>query len=147
MGDDSPAPTPNLEARVAKLESDVAYIRGDIGEIKATLNRLAPLIDEFRGAFRTALPNLATKTELVELRSALKSEMAELRSELKSEMAELRSELKSEMAELHTELKSEMAELRLDIVQRPTRRQAVFDIFAIVGLIGAVIAIAEHLAH
>jgi hypothetical protein len=125
MGDDSPAQNPNLEARVAKLESDVAHIRGDVGEIKATLNRLAPLIDQFQGVFRATLPNLTTKVEL----------------------AGLRTELKSEMTGLRTELKSEMAELRLEIVQRPTRRQAVFDIFAIVGLIGAIIAIAEHLAH
>jgi hypothetical protein len=48
---------------------------------------------------------------------------------------------------LRTEFKSDIAELRLEILQRPTRRQAMFDMFAIVGPIGAALAIASHLAH
>jgi hypothetical protein len=51
------------------------------------------------------------------------------------------------MADLRTELKSEMADLRLEIAQRPTRRQSVFDIFAIVALIGAILTIAGRFAH
>ena len=109
-----PPRDPGLEARVARLESDVAHMRGDIAEIKATLNRLAPLIDELHGFLRAALPTLATKAELADLR---------------------------------TELKAEMAELRLDIMQRPTRRQSVFDIFAIVGLIGIILTIAARFVH
>ena len=113
-----PVAEPGLEARVARLEADVAHMRSDIAEIKATLNRLAPLIDEFRGFIAAALPTLATKVELGELRAELKSDIAEVR-----------------------------AELRLEILQRPTRRQAIFDMFAIVGLVGAVLAIATHFAH
>jgi hypothetical protein len=96
-------------------------MRGDIAEIKTTLNRLAPLIDEFRGFMAATLPTLATKVELAELRTELRSEMAELRVEL--------------------------AELRAEILQRPTRRQAIFDMFAVVGLVGAVLAIATHVGH
>ena len=44
------------------------------------------------------------------------------------------------MAELRTEL-------RLEIMQRPTRRQSVFDIFAIVALIGVILTIAARFAH
>jgi hypothetical protein len=113
-----PAAEPGLEARVARLEADVAHMRGDIAEIKATLNRLAPLIDEFRGFLTATLPTLATKVELAELRAELKSDIAELR-----------------------------AELLVEIMQRPTRRQAIFDMFAIVGLVGAVLAIATRFAH
>jgi hypothetical protein len=124
-----PAET-GLEARVARLEADVAHMRGDIAEIKATLNRLAPLIDEFRGFIAATLPTLATKAELATLPTlATKAELAELRAELKADIAELR------------------AELRLEIMRRPTRRQAIFDMFAIVGLIGTALAIATHLAH
>jgi hypothetical protein len=62
-------------------------------------------------------------------------------------MADFCSELKTEMAALRIEFKSEMTELRLQIMLRPTRRQSIYDIFTIVGLIGAVIAIASRLAH
>ncbi len=132
-----------LEARVAKLEADVAHMRGDIADIKSTLNRLAPTIDEMRGFLAAILPTLATKAELAEVRAELKSEIGELRTELKSEIGGLRTELKSEIGGLRTEL----AELRLEILLRPTRRQTVFDILAIVALIGAVLAIAARLTH
>lgn len=124
-----PAAEPGLEARVARLESDVGHIRGDIAEIKATLNRLAPLIDEFRGFMAATLPTLATKAELAALRTELKSDIANLRAELKADIAELR------------------AELLVEIMQRPTRRQAIFDMFAVVCLVGAVPAIATRFAH
>jgi uncharacterized protein YhaN len=113
-----PAAETGLDARVARLEADVAHMRGDIAEIKATLNRLAPLIDEFRGFIAATLPTLVTKVELTELRAELKADMAELRTEL-----------------------------LLEIARRPTRRQSVFDMFAVVGLVGAVLAIATRFAQ
>lgn len=65
--------------------------------------------------------NVATKTDMAELRSELKSGIAEL----KSEMAELKSELKSEMAEIrsdvaqvNSELPKIVAELKTDLVFR-----------------------------
>lgn len=54
------------------------------------------------------------KEEIIELRSELKQDITELRSELKHDMTELRSELKQEMTELRTELKQDIAEHRLD---------------------------------
>jgi hypothetical protein len=59
---------------------------------------------------------------------------------LKAEIAELRAELKSAIAELR-------GELRLEIAQRPTRCQAIFDMSAIVGLFGAVLATATRFAR
>jgi hypothetical protein len=127
-----PVAEPRLEARVARLEADVAHMRGDIAEIKVTLNRLAPLIDEFRAFLAATLPTLATKAELADLRPVLKSDIADLRAELKSDIAALHAEL---------------AHLRAEVLQRPTRRQAILDMFAIVGQVGAVLAIATHFAH
>jgi hypothetical protein len=133
MADDGPpSPEPGVEARVARLESDVAHIRGDVAEIKSTLSRLAPIIDEMRGFLTANLPELTTRAELADLRSETKTALAGLRSETKAEFVDVRRE---------------MAELRLEIVQRPTRRQSIFDIFAVVGLIGAVLTIAALFAH
>jgi hypothetical protein len=107
------------------------------------------VIDEMRGFLSAKLPELVTKTELVGLRSDTKAEFADLRGETKAqfdirrEMADLRGETKAQFGDI----RREMAELRLDIVQRPTRRQAILDIFAIVGLIGSVLTIASHFAH
>lgn len=68
--------------------------------------------------------DVATKADLVLLRSDVRAEMAVLRTEmavLRADMAELRVELRTEvaqlrteMAELRTELRTEMAELRTE---------------------------------
>ncbi len=55
--------------------------------------------------------NVATKSDLSDVRS----EMSLIRSELKTEMAELRSELKTEIAELRSEVKTDIADLRSDM--------------------------------
>ncbi len=56
---------------------------------------------------------IATKTDMAELRG----DMAELRSELRQDMAELRSEFKQDMAELRAEMKQDMAALRSELKQ------------------------------
>jgi ribosomal protein L29 len=145
-----PVPAPALEARVARLESDVAQIRSDLGEVKFTLNRLAPRIDEMFGFLAAKLPELATKAELTALRSETKAELADLRTENKTESANLRTELADLRSETKTEfadVRREMAELRIEVMQRPTRQQSIFDVFAVVGLIGAVLTIAARFAH
>src|SRR5213082_2700765 len=58
-----------------------------------------------------AKDTLATKQDVLILRS----EIAELRTELRSEIAELGTELRSEMTELGTELRSKMTELRREV--------------------------------
>jgi hypothetical protein len=93
-------------------------LRG-VSEIRSILNRLAPRIDEVYG-FRTAkLPELARS---------------------------LRAETKTQIADLRTATQT-LADLQPEIAQRPTRRQSIFDIFAVVGLIGAILTIAKHFAH
>ena len=133
MADNGRPPTDSgIEARVARLESDVAHIRGDITEMRSILSRLAPVIDEVRGFLTAKLPELATKAEMADLRSETRTALANLCSETKAEFGDIRRE---------------MAELRLEIIQRPTRRQSIFDIFAVVGLIGAVLTIAARFAQ
>ena len=145
---------PGLDARVGRLESDVS-------EIRSILNRLAPRIDEMYGFLTARLPELATKAELTSLRAETRTqiagvgtEIADLRAETKTQIADLRAETKTQIADLRAETKAEFAdvrreivELRLEIVQRPTRRQSIFDIFAVVGLIGAILTIAARFAH
>jgi chromosome segregation ATPase len=55
---------------------------------------------------------LATKADLVELRSELKTNTASLRSELKDDIASLRSELKADTVSLRSELKDEIGTVR-----------------------------------
>jgi predicted nucleic acid-binding Zn-ribbon protein len=73
--------------------------------------------------------NLATKTDVAELRvtiselrseikgdiASLRTEIADLRSELKAEIADLRSELKAEIADLRVEFKAEIGALRSEL--------------------------------
>jgi hypothetical protein len=76
--------------------------------------------------------NLATTAELTGLRAETKTQIADPRAETKAGFADVRREI---------------VELRLEIVQRSTRRQSIFDIFAAVGLIGAILTIAARFAH
>ena len=138
-----PAHESGLDARVGRLESDVS-------EIRSILNRLAPRIDEMYGFLTARLPELATKAELTSLRAETRTqiagvgtEIADLRAETKTQIADLRAETKTEFADVRREI----VELRLEIVQRPTRRQSIFDIFSVVGLIGAILTIAARFAH
>ena len=111
---------------------------------------LAPRIDEMYGFLTARLPELATKAELTSLQAETRTqiagvgtEIADLRAETKTQIADLRAETKAEFADVCREI----VELRLEIVQRPTRRQSIFDSFAVVGLIGAILTIAARFAH
>jgi predicted nuclease with TOPRIM domain len=58
--------------------------------------------DALDGALRDAV---ATRSDIVELRTEFKSDLLELRTELKSDIQELRAELKSDIQELRTEIR------------------------------------------
>jgi len=103
-----------------------------------------------RGFLGAKLPELATKAELIGLQAETTTQIAELRTQTTTQIAELRTEiagLRAETKAVFADVRDEMAELRLRIVQRPTRRQSIFDAFAVVGLIGPVPTIAAHFAH
>jgi chromosome segregation ATPase len=52
--------------------------------------------------------SLASRVDLLEVKSALKAEIDDLRTELKTDIADLRTELKAEIADLRAELKAEI---------------------------------------
>ena len=83
------------------------------------------------------IAELATKTDIAELRA----DMAELRAELKTDMAELRAELKTDMADLRTELKTDMAELKHDLTRAMATMLFVSQgvLVSIVGLLVAIV--------
>jgi len=59
------------------------------------------------------IAELATKSDVRDLRSELKTEFAEFRAEVKTEFAEFRAEVKTEFAEV----RAEMAELKHDLTR------------------------------
>ena len=63
----------------------------------------------------TLRDNVASKTDLIEVRNELKNEIIEVRNELKNEIIEVRNELKNEINEVRNELKNEINEVRKDI--------------------------------
>ena len=65
--------------------------------------------------------NLATKTDLAELRRELSSEIAAVRHELSSEIAAVRHELSNEIAALRHELSNEIAAARREMAQLELR--------------------------
>ena len=75
-------------------------------------------------AAATAIPtknNLATKEDLLEVRSELKEDLLEVRSELKEDLLEVRSELKEDLLEVRNELKEEIGGVRQDMTKLEAR--------------------------
>lgn len=109
--------------------------------------------------------DLATRSDLAELRSGIRLEIAELRAELKAEIAELRADLKAEIAELRAELKAEIAELRAEMRQLELRLEAKLEtmkadilnrifglilgalVVNVVAIVGAMFGVAKLLGH
>ena len=87
--------------------------------------------------------DLATKTDIAELRTELKAEIAELRTEFKAEIADLRSELRQ--AELRLEAKIEA--IKADILNRVFGLILGTLVVNIVAIVGAVFAVAKLVGH
>ena len=87
--------------------------------------------------------DLATKTDIAELRTELKAEIAELRTEFKAEIADLRSELRQ--AELRLEAKIET--IKADILNRVFGLILGTLVVNIVAIVGAVFAVAKLVGH
>jgi vacuolar-type H+-ATPase subunit I/STV1 len=80
--------------------------------------------------------DLATRGDLVEVRSVLKSDIQEVRSELKSEIQEVRSELQGVRSELREEIQGVRSELQLSLSETKAEllRFMLVQALAIVGL-------------
>lgn len=88
-------------------------------------------------SFNSSSENLATKADLLQVKTELKSEIAQVRSELKSDIAQVRSEL----AEVRTELKNDIAEVRTELKVLATQFANVKWVqYAILGLLLAPMA-------
>lgn len=53
-----------LRGYVGGLDMRVEHLERDLGEVRTTLARLAPKIDQMHGTVTATLPTLATKAEL-----------------------------------------------------------------------------------
>ena len=93
-----------------QAEAVVATVKNAVADNVATKTD----VGELRTEFKTDIAELRTelKTDIAELRTELKTEMGALRAEVKAEIGELRAEFKTDIAELRTELKTEIGELR-----------------------------------
>ncbi len=86
--------------------------------LRRELERL--LGPEMADAALEAMPNIsyddiATSTDLTNLRVTLRADLSEVRSELRGEMVDLRGDLRGEMADLRGDLCGEMADLRAEM--------------------------------
>jgi len=109
--------------------------------------------------------DLATKTDIGDLRTELKADIAALRSEVKADIAALRAEFKREIAALRTELNAQVADLRSELRQVELRLEArieamkgdilnrVFGLILgtlvvnIIAIVGAIFAVAKLVGH
>ena len=70
---------------------------------------------------------VATRGDLIELRSGVRADLQELRTEVREEMSSLASELRGEMSNLASELRGQMSGLRDDLVELRTSMDRRFE--------------------
>jgi hypothetical protein len=101
----APGPVPaDLGERVSRLE-------GDMRDVKGVLSRLEPLIVRMDAA----LPHLATKADLAEMRGELSGEIARVRGDLSAQIVGARGDISVEIARVRGELATEIATTRGDL--------------------------------
>ena len=82
---------------------------------------------------------LATKADLLAVKSELRAEIAALRTELKVEIAALRTELKTDLAALEAKLDARIAELR-ELIASTQNRTIIWNFGMLVTFAGVIIA-------
>jgi coiled-coil family 90 protein len=98
--------------------------------------------------------DLATRSDLAELRSEIKFDLAELRAELKAELAELRVELRAEIAAVRAEMRAlelrfeaKLEALKADILNRIFGLILGAVVVNVVAVVGAMFGVAKLLGH
>ena len=114
---------------------------------EAMRHRLHSRFEEVLGAEEAAalmsvLPgiDLATRTDLADLRGELRADIAEFRGEMRTDMADLRGELRADIAEFRGEMRTGMA----GTVTAQTR-QVFFGLIGVVATFGGLIIAAAHI--
>lgn len=103
------------------LETRVAKLESDVGHIRADLTEIRGLLGRIVPRIDEMYGRLAlmpTHEDLAKLSVAIRDELATV-----------------------------SVELKVEIAKRPTRRQAVLDLIAIVGFIGVILTIGARFAH
>ena len=101
-----PRHDPWMDARVTRLEEDV-------GEIEAILRYLQPMIVRMDAR----MPEMATKADLMAVRTELKEDVAGVRLEV----AGLRTDLMSVMAVVRMEAKADIVDVKIALADKPSR--------------------------
>ncbi|MBK5910435.1 hypothetical protein CCR85_02880 [Rhodothalassium salexigens] len=107
----------DLGPRVSHLESRMT-------DVEATLRRIEPVLHNLDGFVRGSLPNMATRTELQDLRNEIHSDMESLRSEVRADMQSLRSDLGADMQNMRSDLHTDMQSLRGDLATMAAKLDA-----------------------
>ena len=98
------------EGRVPSTEERVSYIEGALPELarRSDVAEIRVELAEFRTEVRTEL-------------AGVKVELAEFRTESRTELAEFRTESKTELAEFKNEVRTELADVKADVAVLDTR--------------------------
>jgi len=123
----------------AKQSELYARLQEVLGRQSAeTLMTMLPISGQW--ATKADLADLASKTDLNELRVATKHDLNDLRTELKGDLSDLRTELKNDLAELRQDMRELRGELKSLV-----RTFAVAQTTAMVGLTGIFIGVNQLL--
>ena len=128
--------------KVAKRLREVGFSDPQAEAVVATVQEAAEGAD------------LATRSDLAELRSEIKFDLAELRAELKAELAELRVELRAEIAAVRAEMRAlelrfeaKLEALKADILNRIFGLILGAVVVNVVAVVAAMFGVAKLLGH
>ncbi|MBB4212639.1 uncharacterized protein DUF1640 [Rhodothalassium salexigens DSM 2132] len=126
----------------------VSHLETRMTDVETTLRRIEPVLNNLDGFVRASLPNLATRTELHDLRNEIHSDMENLRSEVRADMQNLRGELHTDIQGLRGDLATMAAKLdatlphlatQAEVMKRPVRAEMLGYMSVILVVLGLLI--------